>query len=111
MKKLLIEDLHEAANEVNKVNSLLNRLSNRFYELQSHDDLTRLKNIEFVLTEVLNKLKLESANFSRINSPNDFPKNEKEVDSFIKNRIELWLNTWIAGPIKSVLDHEEKKWL
>jgi hypothetical protein len=33
----------------------------------------------------------------------DLPKNESEVDNFIRKRTELWRNTWITNPLSEII--------
>lgn len=59
-----------------------------------------------VLKDIERTARLKTANFSgggRV----PYPTNEKEVDAFIKDRIGLWVATWIEYPIKSIIDSIE----
>lgn len=70
--------------------------------------LNGINDVYATLTEVQKVAQLKSANFSRLHPDpaNDpYPVNEKEVDAFIKARIGLWFESWIAGPITSLLNN------
>ena len=41
--------------------------------------------------------------FSQIQPTDSYPTCEAEVDSFIKHRIKIYIDTWVAGPIKEAL--------
>lgn len=47
--------------------------------------------------------RLKRAVFTQIRPTGLYPTCEAEVDRFIKNRIKLYIDTWVAGPIEEAL--------
>lgn len=64
--------------------------------------------IIYNLKEALECSKLESANFTKIGYRDGYPTNEIEADRFIKERVELHYETWIASPLKIAIDYLEE---
>jgi hypothetical protein len=46
---------------------------------------------------------MEDANFSKVYPEDSYPTSENEVTEFIKNRIKIYIDSWIAAPIKQAL--------
>lgn len=63
------------------------------------------RRIKECLSEALVTSKLHTANFNQLPPFNGaLPKSEDEVNDFIKERIRLWINSWIGEPIQRAID-------
>lgn len=66
---------------------------------------------EEILREVRDAIRaatMEGAGFNALgDSEYHLPKDEEEVNAFIKNRTKLYRQSWIIGPLERVVKHLE----
>jgi hypothetical protein len=58
-----------------------------------------------LLQDALRDATMQNASFAELHEP--LPvilKTREEIDAYIKKRIDLWLATWIAGPMKHAVE-------
>jgi len=67
----------------------------------------KVKKIESMLLEILESATMNNCNFSL--GGNGLPTCEADVDKFIKERTELWRESWVVEPIKMVLREMNKE--
>jgi hypothetical protein len=69
------------------------------------------RSVTSLIDEALRVLTMETADFSNINlSTHDpLPKSEKEVDAFIRRRLENWLRSWVIPPLQQARKKSVRK--
>lgn len=68
----------------------------------------RKREVLQILNRVLTDAQMERASFSQIHQRGPFPTNEAEVDKFIKDRTQIYRDSWIISPLKRVIHLIEK---
>jgi len=59
------------------------------------------------LSEIHEASTLESARFDQLHWHGPYPTKESEVDAWIKDRIRLYMKTWIQSPLEALIETEK----
>jgi hypothetical protein len=65
--------------------------------------------LKSLVKNALKSARMENACFEEIFPKTPLPRTEEEVNAFIKNRIEIYMSSWVIKPLEAVVEKLEKK--